>query len=196
MSDSTCTVDVCASPGPRGGPCKDCFNKRQLAKYYANREEHLAANKRWRDAHAEQVRANRNRWFAENADRRAEYLDLMRDERNELARQRRAANPGSGTEYSREWRRKNHDRFALRNREAARRRQTGSAHSRVTYRAVLERDGMVKCRSDRSLMEPPQMWHSITSSHSRRAVRILLKTSVQLTRCAICGRATRSSRSP
>jgi 5-methylcytosine-specific restriction endonuclease McrA len=67
----------------------------------------------------------------------------MRDERNELARQRRAANPGSGTEYSREWRRKNHDRFALRNREAARRRQTGSAHSRVTYRAVLERDGMV-----------------------------------------------------
>lgn len=142
MSNTTCTPEICANPGPRGGPCKSCHNVRQLAKYYANKEARLAYNKRWRESNPERNKQRIRDWLAANSGHRAAYLNEHRDERNAKARARRAANPGSGTEDSRRWRKANPEKHALKSRESSRRRQTGTTHSRVSYAEVLERDGM------------------------------------------------------
>lgn len=147
MSNSTCTPAECANPGPRGGPCAECKrardNPKQLAKYYANREARIAYNKQYRESDPARQKQRVADWFAAHKEERAAYLDLHRDERNAKTRARRAANPGEGVEYGRAWRKANPEKWALRNRENSRRRQTGTTHSRVSYAAVLERDGMV-----------------------------------------------------
>jgi 5-methylcytosine-specific restriction endonuclease McrA len=143
VTDSTCTPDDCGNRGPRGGLCRECQKAKALRRYYARPEEYAANNKRWREENPDRNRERIRRWFEENGDRRRTYLDEHRDEANEKNRARRAANPGADTEYSRRWREANPEKFALKNREASRRRQTGTTASRVAYAAVLQRDGMV-----------------------------------------------------
>ena len=60
---------------------------------------------------------------------------------NEKSRERRAANPGASTAYSREWRKANPERWALRNRANQHRRRAGSGT--VNFARILDRYGMV-----------------------------------------------------
>jgi 5-methylcytosine-specific restriction endonuclease McrA len=143
VTDSTCTPEDCSNRGPRGGLCYECQKAKALRRYYERPEEYAANNKRWREENPDRNRERIRRWFEENGDRRRTYLDEHRDEANEKNRARRAANPGADTEYSRRWREANPEKFALKNRENSRRRQTGKTASRVAYAAVLQRDGMV-----------------------------------------------------
>jgi 5-methylcytosine-specific restriction endonuclease McrA len=55
----------------------------------------------------------------------------------------RKANLGRGVEYYRRWYKKHPEKYALKNRESASRRQAGTKASRIAYETVLERDGMV-----------------------------------------------------
>jgi 5-methylcytosine-specific restriction endonuclease McrA len=135
-----CTPDECHNRGPRGGICKTCQKAAALRRYYANKEEYAANNKRWREANAERRKADFAAWYAENKDRQREYYLSRREEVREYYRGRRAANPGGETHYSREWRKRNPEKWALRNRENQRRRR---GEQPVSYSAILEEHGMV-----------------------------------------------------
>ncbi len=140
MSNSTCTPEACANPGPRGGPCKTCTNATSLRRYYANREQMQAYNKLWREANPRTDYMRK--WEAEHKEERDEYRESRTDVINAQRRANHAKNPDAIREYGRIWRQDN-PQWALRNRENSRRRQTGTTHSRVAYKAVLARDGMV-----------------------------------------------------
>lgn len=140
MSNPTCTPDRCANPGPRGGLCKPCKNAKALARYYANADEMRAYNAAWRAANPRTEYTRK--WEAAHREERRAYYLARRDKTNARRRAMHAANPERQRDYQRRWREDNDD-WALRNRENSRRRQTGTTHSRVTYAAVLERDGMV-----------------------------------------------------
>jgi hypothetical protein len=99
--------------------------------------------KHWRETNAEYNKQRIKKWFDDNAEHRAAYIEAHRDERNAKNRARRAANPGKDTEYSRLWRMNNPEKWALKNRENSRRRNSHTKSSAVAYASVLERDGMV-----------------------------------------------------
>ena len=143
MPEPTCTPENCVNRGPRGGICKSCANARALASYYANHAERNAFNARYRAEHQDDIRRRNREYYAANKEYFAEKYERNRDVLLERKREQRAANPGAETEHSRRWRAANPERYALRNRENSRRRQTGTTRSRVAYAAVLKRDGMV-----------------------------------------------------
>lgn len=77
------------------------------------------------------------------ADRALIFYHANKEEKNAKLRAWRKANPGVGVEYYRRWYKKYPEKYALKNRESASRRQTGTKASRIAYEAVLDRDGMV-----------------------------------------------------
>lgn len=141
MPDPICTPDDCVNRGPRGGLCAECNKAKALRRYYERPEEYAENNKRWRETHSRTEYTRK--WMAEHKAERTEYRLANAEAWNEIRRQRHAENPEVVREYQRKWREANAEKWALRNRENSRRRQTGTTHSRVMYETVLVRDGMV-----------------------------------------------------
>lgn len=135
MDQRTCG-DECENRGPRGGICKKCHRRRH---YLANREHELATMAAWRKANRDYDKARQRQWYAENTDY---FVAKYRANRTALlARKKaqRAANPGGETHHSRNWRKRNAQKWALRNRENQRRRRGEKV---VDYAAILAEHGM------------------------------------------------------
>jgi 5-methylcytosine-specific restriction endonuclease McrA len=112
--------------------------------YLKNRDYYAAKGKRWREANPDRPRELWTAWYAEHRDELLAKLAAPEERARMQAWQNadRAANPEKYRERTKRERQDN-EAYTLRNREASRRRQTGTTYSRILYTAVLERDGMV-----------------------------------------------------
>ncbi|MBM4514611.1 hypothetical protein GS445_03115 [Rhodococcus hoagii] len=138
MGNRTCSIDGCEARHYSKGMCKPCYRRDY---YRRNKARENASNKAYREARPEywalrwQLFAIQNRDEI-NAKSRARYA-ADPDRHRAMAADYRRRNPGK----SDEWRKRNPELWALRNRENQRRRRR--AEGVVDYAQIVAECGMV-----------------------------------------------------
>lgn len=134
-----CTASVTAEQCTTG-LCKRCYRRQW---YLDHRDHERATMATWYAENAEHKRSEWAKWRAQNVEHLREYRKRNYEANRDAALARRAdyrrRNPGAGTA----WRKANPERWALQNRENARRRAKAKGSERVDYAAILAEHGMV-----------------------------------------------------
>lgn len=115
--------------------CKSCAKAQVLAYQHANREEHRARTRRWRERNPEKNKRALRKWAEENPERRRAYLREWKKKNQERVK-----------ELNRRWAEANPEKVRANSWvQGARRRGEKPSEETQEYRVILESDPCAYC---------------------------------------------------